>query len=197
MTTIPELIVETAQLMFERKLTDISGGNLSNRDGEGGIYMTPRYAGARQHWHLDPSDLLHTDLESDEILENPRCSRESRMHLAVYRHFPEVQAVIHAHPFHVQPFVVAERNIEVVLESTQKFGSIDLVPYAPAHSQDLADNVVAGLRKRQESISKQAAAVLLPRHGIVVAGKDMLATLDALERIDWNAWCILGSRILG
>ena len=106
------------------------------------------------------------------------------MHLAVYRHFPEVQAVIHAHPFHVLPFVVAEKPIPAVLEATQKFESIELVPYAPAHSQDLADNVVTGLRVREASIRKQAGAVLLPRHGIVVAGKDVLNTVDALERLD-------------
>jgi L-fuculose-phosphate aldolase len=118
------------------------------------------------------------------------------MHLAVYRHFPEVQAVIHAHPFHVLPFVVAEQPIPAVLESTQKFESIELVPFAPAHSQELADNVVAGLREREASIRKQAAAVLLPRHGIVVAGKDVLNTVDALERLDWQAWCVLAGRML-
>ena len=33
--------------------------------------------------------------------------------------------------------------------------------------------------------------MLLPKHGIVVAGLDLWAAIDALERIDWNAWCIL------
>jgi L-fuculose-phosphate aldolase len=194
--SIPELICDAARLMFERKLTDMSGGNLSARDGSGGMYITPRYAGSKQHWNLEPADLLQVDIESDEILDNPRCSRETRMHLAVYRHYPEVQAVIHAHPFHVLPFVVAEKPIPAVLESTQKFESIELVPFAPAHSQDLADNVVAGLRARAASIRKQAAAVLLPRHGIVVAGKDVLNTVDALERLDWQAWCVLAGRFL-
>lgn len=194
--TIPELLCDAARLMFARKLTDMSGGNLSARDGSGGMYITPRYAGARQHWDLQPTDLLQYNIDSDEILDNPRCSRETRMHLAVYRALPDVQAVIHAHPFHVLPFVVAEKPIPAVLESTQKFESIELVPYAPAHSQQLGDNVVAGLRAREASIRKQAAAVLLPRHGIVVAGKDVLGTLDALERMDWQAWCVLAGKML-
>lgn len=196
MQTIPEQIAYVAQVMFERRLTDISGGNVS-AVSNGHIYMTPRYAGSRQHWRIAPEEVLSGPTHSDELLAHPRCSRETRVHLAVYRNFPDVQAVIHAHPFHVQPFVVAEQAISMVLESTQKFGSVDLIPFAPAHSQELADHVVAGLRGKEENIRKQAAAVLLPRHGIVVAGKDLLATLDALERIDWNAWCILASRMLG
>ena len=33
--------------------------------------------------------------------------------------------------------------------------------------------------------------MLLPNAGIIVAGLDLWAAIDALERIDWNAWCIL------
>jgi L-fuculose-phosphate aldolase len=38
--------------------------------------------------------------------------------------------------------------------------------------------------------------VLLPYHGIIVAGKNLLAAVDALERIDWNAWCILAQQLM-
>jgi L-fuculose-phosphate aldolase len=91
----------------------------------------------------------------------------------------------------VLPFCVASRPIEPVLEQTQKFGVIKAVGAAPAHSQELADNIVEGLKGQEAVIKKQAAAVLLPHHGIIVAGKDLRAAADALERIDWNAWCIL------
>jgi len=181
--------------MFERRLTDISGGNVSALDGDD-IVISPRYAGSRQHWRLAPEELLCGPYATDALLENPRFSREGKMHLAIYRNFPDVKGVIHAHPFHVQPFVVACRPIEPVLEATQKFGVTEVIPAAPAHSDALADNVVAGLRGKEERIRKQAVAVLIPYHGIVVAGKDLLATVDALERIDWNAWCILAAKWL-
>jgi L-fuculose-phosphate aldolase len=107
-----------------------------------------------------------------------------------------VGSVIHAHSYNIQVFVAAQKPIPPVLEATQKFGVIDLVKYAPAHSQDLADNIVAGLMGKEERIRKQAAAVMIPTHGIIVAGKDLFSALDALERIDWNAWCIIGGRSL-
>ena len=57
MPTIPELVAYTGKLMFERRLTDISGGNVSALDGDS-IVISPRFAGSKQHWHLMPEELL-------------------------------------------------------------------------------------------------------------------------------------------
>ncbi len=193
--TIAELIAYVGQTMFERNLTDFSGGNISIRDGDL-IHISPRFAGSKQHWHLGPEDIITGEIASDALLEHPRFSREGRTHLAIYRNFPDAQAVIHAHPLYVLPFCVAEKPIIPVLESGQKFGKIDVIPFSPAHSQELADNIVKALTGKEEIIRKQAAAVLAPKHGIFMAGKDLLATLDALERISWNAYCILNQPIM-
>jgi L-fuculose-phosphate aldolase len=192
---ITNQICEIARLLFERKLLDIAGGNVSARSGSR-IYMSPRYAGGQQHWQLNPQDIVCGELGSSELLSHPRLSRESKVHLAVYGSFPEVNGIVHAHSFHLLPFIAASKSIPLVLEQTEKFGSVDPVPAAPAHSAELAENVVAGLRGKEQNIRKQAAAVLLPRHGILVVGKDLLAAADALERLDWNAWCVLASRWL-
>ncbi len=193
--SLPEQLAYVGRLMFERRLADMAGGNISAREGSR-IYISPRYSGSRQHWQLNPEDIIEGDIETDAILENPRFSREGKAHLAIYRNFPDVLGIVHAHPFHILPFCAASRAIEPVLEATQKFGVVDVVKAAPAHSSELAANIVAGLRGKEANIRKQAAAVLLPAHGIIVAGKDLLAAIDALERIDWNAWCILARRLM-
>ena len=190
-----EELIRVAALLFERKLTDMAGGNLSIRDGDT-IYLSPRFAGSQLNWQLSPDDIICGSVSSDELFQNPRFSREGKAHLGVYRRFPEVTGCVHAHPFHVLPFCVAERPIEPVLESTQKFGVIEVVKGAPAHSQELADQIVAAMERRQDSIRKQAGVVLLPRHGIFAAGKDILAAFDAVERIDWQAYCILAQGMM-
>jgi L-fuculose-phosphate aldolase len=194
MMTIPAQIAMVARRMFERKLLDIAGGNITARDGSL-IYSTPRYSGSLRHWQLDQNDILAGLLETDELLDNPQFSREGKAHLEIYHSFPSVGAVIHAHPFHILPFCVAERPIEPCLEATQKFGVVEVVPRAPAHSTELAKNVVNGLKGKEEQIRIQAAAVLLPKHGIIVAGKDLLAAVDAVERIDWNAYCLMAMKL--
>jgi L-fuculose-phosphate aldolase len=77
--------------MFERRLTDMAGGNLSARAGET-LYITPRYAGSRQHWQLTAAEILSGPVEGDG-LQTPTLLREGQAHLAIYRAFPEVGAV--------------------------------------------------------------------------------------------------------
>jgi L-fuculose-phosphate aldolase len=195
MDDIRTQLAYVGRMLFERRLADMAGGNISARQGER-IFISPRYSGSQRHWQLSPEDFVEGLIATDEVLSHPLFSREGRAHLAIYRNFPDVLGVIHAHPFHVMPFCAAGREIPPVLEQTYKFGVVRVVKGAAAHSPQLAENVVEGLRGQEEAIRKQAAAVLLPQHGIIVAGKDLLATLDALERIDWNAWCILAQRLL-
>ena len=196
MKSIGEEIVAMAALLFQRRLLDMAGGNISARFNDQ-IWITPRYSGARQQWQLSPEDLVIGDIATDEVLSDPAFSREGKAHLAIYRTIPAAGAVIHAHAFHVLPFCAARRPIQPVLEQTAKFGEIPLAPEAPAHSDALAAGVAAMLSEREAAIRVQAAAVLVPGHGIIVAGKDLQAAADALERIDWNAWCILAQGMMG
>ena len=190
MTSIPEQIIYVGCRLFERKLLDMAGGNISVRDGDK-LYITARYSASRRHWQNQLENILVGDVHSDELLDHPQFSREGKAHLAIYRNFPGVGAVIHAHSFHILPFCATGRPIEPVLEQTQKFGVIELVEPALAHSAELANNIVKGLTGQEDRIEQQAAAVLIPQHGIMVAGKDLLFATDALERIDWNAYCVL------
>lgn len=193
--SLAETVAYIGRMLFERRLTDTAGGNVSARDGDN-IYISPRFSGSKQHWQLEPDDIVCGPWATDDLLTHPRFSREGKAHLAVYRAFPDVMGIVHGHSFHALPFCVAERPIEPVLESTQKFGVVDLVPGATANTQELADQIVAGLRGKEAAIRQQAAAVLLPRHGIFVAGKDIFAAIDAAERIDWNAYCILAQQMI-
>lgn len=190
--TPEETIVYIAQLMFERRLTDMAGGNISMRMGDT-VYLSPRYAGSKQHWHISTDDIISGPIGTRELFSHPRFSREGKAHLGIYRTFAEseVSGCIHAHPFHILPFCVAEKPMEAVLESTQKFGTVEVVKGAPAHSQELADQIIAAMEQKRGAIAKQAGAVILPRHGVFIAGKDLFNAVDALERLDWQAWCLL------
>jgi L-fuculose-phosphate aldolase len=196
MTEPREILCDAGRLMFSKRLTDMCGGNISLREGNT-VYMSPRFAGQRYHWDLKPDQLVVGDWTTDEIAQDPGFSREGWSHLMLYRCFPDVQAVVHAHPFHIMPFVAFGKSIEPVLEGTQKFGVIELCEAAPAHSKELAEKVVAAMRGKEDRMRTQAAAVLIPFHGIILAGKDFDKTLDALERVDENAYCLTVRSQLG
>jgi L-fuculose-phosphate aldolase len=190
MDTITKQIAYIGHIMFERRLTDMAGGNISVRDGDI-LYITPRYAGCKWHWQLTHDDIVVGPVITDDLLVNPSFSREGRSHLAVYRAFIEVQAIIHAHPFHILPFCASKTPIQPVLRATEKFGTLSYIDDVPPYSDEQVESIVANLLGKEELMSTAAAAVLLPKHGIFLAGHDLFKVLDALERIDTNAWCIL------
>ena len=188
-------IAAIGQMLFERKLTDAAGGNISVRVGEK-ICITPRYAGSKHRWHLRSEQVLVTDLDGKQLAGDGQVSREAKVHYRIYRDFPDVTAVVHCHAQNALVFASAGCPIEPVLENTLKFGTILVSAYAPAHSEKLADFVSTALFGQDDRIRKQAAGVLAPGHGLFVAGKDLDAAFDAAERIDTNARCILFSRLL-
>ncbi len=193
-----DLIAQIGEIMFKRNLTDLAGGNISVRVDDK-IAMSPSYSGARKFWRLKPEDVLVLDLQGNLLSGEGKISREAPVHLKLLNSFyPQCQAVIHAHPRNIMVFCAARQVIPPVLENTYKFGEIKLVEYARggAHSKQLAENVYQGLCGQEKRMAGQAAAVMVPWHGLFAAGKDLYAVMDAIERIEVNARCIVMGRVL-
>jgi ribose 5-phosphate isomerase B len=189
-------IADTGKLVFARHLTDAAGGNISVRVGDR-VCITPRYSGSKRHWQLQPNQVLVSDLQGNQLDGDGEISREGKVHLRLYKEFPDGTAVLHSHPRHVMVFVASGQPIEPILEATLKFGTIPVVKnFAPAHSEKLADRIAAAMQGKEEAIRKYAVAVMAPWHGLFVIGKDLDAAFDLTERIDTNAYCILMSRLL-
>lgn len=183
-------IIDVGRLMFDRFLTDAAGGNMSVRVGEK-VFMTPRHAGEHYHWHLRPELVNVLDGERRVLAGPPLISREAAIHFALYDAFPAAGAIIHAHPRNLMVFAAAGRPMPPVLEYTQPFGTIGLTRYAVEATPELAAEVLRYMAARAAEFEKAAQAVLLPGHGIVVMGHDLLETYDTLERLELNARCVL------
>lgn len=192
-----ELIAYIGKLMFDKGLSDIAGGNISCREGDQ-IYITPTGAGQKWHWNLQPEDILCAPIHTDELLDHPAHSKESISHLAVYRAFPEVHGVIHAHPFHVLPFCAAEKPIPAVILAARVYGDEEFgfIDDAPLYSSEQAAKIVSWFRNRQPPFKRFAGVVLLPRHGIFIAAGSLHQAIDCLERMNTNAYCCLAQHVL-
>jgi L-fuculose-phosphate aldolase len=197
MTSAPETIAYIAKLMFDRQLTDIAGGNVSCRDGDW-IYMTPTGAGQKHHWKLDQKEILRAPICSNELLENPMHSKEAISHLLVYRAFPQVAGIIHAHPFHVMPFCAAGKPIRATIKSAQVYGDeFNFIEEAPMYSREQGEKIVAGLFPYEARLKQFAGVLLLKQHGIFIAAGDLYKAIDCLELMNTNAYCYLSAKLLG
>ncbi len=190
-----EILCQAGRIMSSKRLTDMAGGNISLRVADI-VYMSPRFAGQAYKWNLSPDLIVSGRWADDEITKNPAFSREGWSHLELYRAFPLVTAVVHAHAFHIMPFTAFQKNIEPVLEATNKFGVVEFCKPAPAHTRELAGYVVEAMHGKETMMKTQAAAVMIPFHGIILCGENFDKTLDALERIDVNAYCLLSRKAL-
>jgi len=193
-----ELIAQVGRIMLERNLTDLAGGNISIRV-EDKIAMSPSYAGQRKFWQLKPEEVLVLDLQGNLLDGEGKISREAPVHLKLLNSFyPQCQAVIHAHPRNIMVFCAARQVVPPVLENTCKFGEIKLAEYARGGVQNrqLAENVYEALCGQENRMAGQAAAVMVPWHGLFAAGKDLCSVLDAVERIEVNARCIIMGKVL-
>jgi L-fuculose-phosphate aldolase len=188
-------VAQIGALLYERYLTDAGGGNITARvrtDAGDVLCMSPRYSGSRHLWRLTPDDVLVVSLDGQILAGGGELSRETKVHLTLHNTFgAHGSAVIHAHARNVLVFCALNRPIPPVLEQTRKFGTIPVVGYAPAHTQNLADNIAAAIRGNESRIEKQAAGALAPWHGLFVMGKDLEAAYDAVERIDTNAYILM------
>lgn len=193
-----ELIARVGKILLDRNLTDLAGGNISVRV-EDKVAMSPSYAGTRRFWELKAEDVLVLDLKGNLLEGEGKVSREAPTHLKLLNVFyPKGRAVIHAHARNVMVFCAAGRPIPPVLENTCKFGEIKLAEYARGgvHGEQLAENVCKALVGQEERMAKQAAAVIVPWHGLFAIGADLYSTLDTVERIEVNARCILYGQLL-
>lgn len=193
-----EKIVRLGKLMFDRHLTDLAGGNLSIRVGDE-VLMTPKYAGSKYQWDLRPEQIIRMDLKGNKIDGEGDISREAKVHLIILNNFyPHVTSVVHGHARNVLVYCAAEKPMPSVFYETSKFGEIQLTRDAASGTTDLADYVMEVMEAEREKIeTKNVAACMMPRHGLVVAAKDVEMGVDATERIDTNAYLLLQAALIG
>jgi L-fuculose-phosphate aldolase len=189
-------MVEISRLLYGRSLTNSAGGNISCRLGDH-VFITPRGLGSKHRWQLREDMVLVVDSGFNPVEgDRQQLSRECRVHFACYDRFPEVNGIIHAHPRYLSVFAAIGKPVVPTLDYTAKFGTVEVVPPLPSHSQELADAVVTKLIPFQEKMKKNGLGLILAHHGVVAVGRDLADAYDTLERLEWSAHILLTQGLL-
>lgn len=190
---VREQIAYIGRMLFDRKLTDAAGGNISVRVGEW-VCMSPTKAGQLRQWQLHADDVLVCDLQRKIWVGEGGLTREANVHFGLHQAYGEYgRAVIHAHPQNLMAFAVMNQPMPPVQEGTIKFGITPVTEYTPAHSPSLGERIVESMRGRESIIKKHAAATIASWHGLFLMGTTLYAAFDAVERLDNNAYLLLMS----
>lgn len=176
--------------IYGYNMTTTSGGNISLRDEDGSIWMTPARV---DKGRLDRRDIVR--LLPDGTVEGIHPpSSEHPFHRGIYDARPDLHAVIHAHPGALVSFSICGKvpDTRVFPEAWTVCGEVAFAPYALPGSERLGELIAA-----QFGSEKKPACVMLENHGVVVAGTDLEEAFARFETLEVVAQIILHASGLG
>lgn len=183
-------IVATMSRIYGHDMTTTSGGNISVRDENGDIWITPA--------RVDKGSLRREDVvrvgEDGAAEGRHPASSEFPFHRSIYEARPDIRAIIHAHPGALVSFSICGQAPNTCLfpEARNICGEVAFAPYALPGSERLGQRIAA-----QFATVSQPTCVVLENHGVVVGGGDLAEAFQRFETLEFTAQTIIHARQLG
>ncbi len=183
-------ICAVGRRLYELFFVAGNDGNISVRLNADEIMITPTNV-SKGTMHPEAMIIISPEGELLHAPNDARPSSEYRMHLTIYRHRPDVRAVVHAHPPTATGFAVAGVGMErpFLPEAVIRTGGTPLVPYAIPGGDELPQSIVPYLAEHQ--------ALLLGNHGAVAYAPTLTEALFGMETVELNARIYLTAHQLG
>ena len=181
-------IVMIMNRIYYHGMTTTTGGNLSIRDSEGTVWISPS--------GVDKGNLRREDImqikPDGTIIGIHRPSVEYPFHLAIYKKRPDLKAVLHAHPPALVAFSLLRQIPDNTIIPDAKFlsGNISIADYALPGSSKLGDNISA-------EFAKGSNTVMLENHGVVIGAKTLFKAFMSFEMLDFCARIQINAKALG
>ncbi|MBR2572416.1 MAG: class II aldolase/adducin family protein [Clostridia bacterium] len=157
-------------------MTTTSGGNLSIRDENGDIWITPS--------GIDKGNLTRDDIilvkPDGTLIGNHVPSVELPFHRDIYRQRPDLKAILHAHPPTLVGFSLARiiPDIYLVPSASLFCGEVSMAAYDVPGSEGLGAKI-------SQEFAKGYNTVMLENHGVVCGARDLFRAFMAFETLDF------------
>ena len=180
--------MRTMERIYRYRMTTTSGGNLSIREPNGNIWITPA--------RVDKGSLRREDIvcvKPDATVEGRhKPSSEFPFHQAVYAARPDLGAVVHAHPVALVAFSICGQtpNTRLFHQARQVCGEVGFAPDGLPGSPALGARVA-------EAFAHGFHCVILESHGVVVGGENLQNAFQRFETLEFTAKTIIKASTLG
>jgi L-fuculose-phosphate aldolase len=185
-----EAVLAAAKEMLHRGLVEGTAGNISARQEDGTIVITPSSV---DYAEMQLDDLVVIDLDGTTVSarQGRSASSEKLLHLACYKAYNDVGSVIHSHPVHATMFAVTHQDIPACIDEFSIYvgGSVRCSRYAPSGTADVGEAAVEALAGR--------GAALIANHGMVAVGPTPASALHITALVERSAQIVWGARVLG
>jgi len=181
-------IMLTMDRIYRYRMTTTSGGNLSIRDDNGDVWISPA--------RIDKGNLTRNDIicvRADGSIDGPhRPSSEYPFHRAIYDARSDVRAIVHAHPVALVAFSICRQVPDTRLFHQAHFvcGQPGFALYALPGSRKLGDNIA-------HAFAEGCDCVILENHGVVVGGHSLSHAFQRFEAFEFAGKTVIKGRHLG
>ena len=173
-----ELICEIGSRMYKNGFVVANDGNITARLNENEFLITPTGV---SKGYMTPEMIVKVDANGKKLAGTLEPSTEAKVHLGIYKHRPDVNAVIHAHPPYAMVFAITNTALDkyVMPEAICHLGAIPLIPYERPSTTALIDGMIPYLPKFN--------CFLLGNHGTVTVGPDLMNAYFRTEEFEFYA----------
>jgi L-fuculose-phosphate aldolase len=181
-------LVAAMERIYSYRMTTTSGGNLSIRDEDGTVWITPA--------RVDKGALRREDIVAvradGTVAGSHKPSSELPFHLGIYRVRPDLHAVVHAHPVALVAFSICGKAPDTRLfpKSHAICGEVGFAGYALPGSRLLGERIA-------EVFAAGPSCVMLENHGVVVGGEDFQEAFTRFETLEFTAKTLIKAGALG
>ncbi len=181
-------IMRAMERVYRYRMTTTSGGNISVREPDGTIWITPA--------RVDKGNLTRGDIArvaADGTITGPHPpSSELPFHRAIYAARPEIRAIVHAHPVALVAFSICRLSPDTRLLPTARrvCGKVGFAAYALPGSESLGRNIAA-------TFSDGFDCVVLENHGVVTGGSGLQEAFERFETLEFCAKTVIKASLLG
>ncbi len=181
-------LMQIMDRIYRYRMTTTSGGNLSIRDINGDIWVTPA--------RVDKGNLRRDDI----VCVKPNGTVEGRhppsselpFHQAIYQARPDLGAIVHAHPVALVAFSIIGQVPDTRLFHQARYicGAGGFAPYALPGSAALGEEIA-------RIFGQGFNCVILENHGVAVGGADLQEAFQRFEMFEFTAKTIIKASMLG
>ena len=174
--------------IYSYGMTTTSGGNLSIRDENGDIWITPS--------GIDKGSLTRADImqikPDGTVIGLHKPSVEFPIHCNIYKLRPDLRAIVHAHPPVMVAFSLVRQvpDTKLIPNASLVCGEIAMAKYDIPGSEQLGKNIA-------EKFAEGYNAVLMENHGVICGAGDLYHAFMVFETATSCAQIELDARKLG
>lgn len=172
------IVKESGVRLVKEGLVRGTWGNISVRLDEKTMIVTPS---GLDYLSLKPEDMVVVDINTLEYEGDNKPTTERKIHAAIYRERPEINAIIHTHSPWCSSLAAARVELPAINDKMALIigGDVKVGPYGLPSTAKLTNATVSAIRDRK--------ACLMAGHGVLVCGETLEEAFNVCEIMELSA----------